>query len=227
MVSFKRSLKTTWWIFEITTTKHKHRTAVILRAILLLVPVLLGAGTTLALYTILPLLPALFFGAVSFIVSLTLMLQTDEEQEKIVNQYLSDESYIDQSIEYTPDIYLSEFIEDNVHPRFYQGVGAWIAGGHVAPEQFLSVIRVFDPYVDALADEDLLSLVQHLYLINTFAPRTRQDAVRIVPPEVPDSYPATILMPPYDNYVRLGGEFPIDAPITPSPFSFDKRPVQE
>lgn len=223
MVSFKRSFKTTWWIFEVTS----HKTAVFLRILLLLIPALLGCGIVLTLSVFLPVIPSILFGAVAFITSLTLMLRTSEEQENVVNQYLSDEFYIDKALEYTPDIYLSEFIEDNVHPRFYQGAGAWIAGGHVSPSNFLEIIRVYDPYVDSLSDEDLMPLVQHIYLINTFSPRTRRDAVKMVPQDTPEAYPATVLVPPYDNYLPPGAEFPINAPIVPSPFGFDKRPLRE
>lgn len=204
MASFKRALRTTWWIFDVTS----HRTSIILRILLLLIPVLLGVGVTLSFLNFLSLIPSLAFGVVAFIVFLTLMLQTSPEQERIVEQYLSDESYIDKSIEYTPDVNLSQFIEDDVRPRFYQGAGAWIASGHIDPEKFLDVIRVFDPYVDSIADEELIPLVEHVHLVNTFAPRPRRDAVKIVDSDAPNSYPATILMPPYDNYVPQGGTFP-------------------
>ena len=121
MASFKRALRTTWWIFDVTS----HRTSIILRTLLLLIPVLLGIGVTLSFLNFLSLIPSLAFGVVAFIVFLTLMLQTSPEQERIVEQYLSDESY------YTPDVNLSQFIEDDVRPRFYQGAGACASSEYI------------------------------------------------------------------------------------------------
>ena len=203
-MSFKRALRATWWIFDVTS----HRTSYIMRTLLLLIPVLLGVGITLSFLNFLPILPSILFGVVGFIVFLTLMLQTSPEQERIVDRYLSDEDFIDKSVEYIPSPELTHFVGDTVRPRFYQGAGAWIAEGHIPPKKFLDSIRIFDTYVDSIADEDLIPLVEHVHLVNTYAPRPRRDAIKIVESDAPNSYPATILMPPYDNYVPEGGTYP-------------------
>lgn len=204
MTSIKKALKTTWWIFNAANSKASR----VYQWLLLIVPPLAGAGVTLSFLNFVTIIPALLFGIATFIVFLVTMLRTNESQELAVENYLTDQTYIDKSIEFVPDPNLTAFLQDDIKPKYYQGAGAWIANGHINPERFIAILKILDPHVDTIDDSDLLNSVEHIYLLNTYAPRTKREAIKIVARDDPDSYPATILTPPYDNYIMKVGTYP-------------------
>mgnify|MGYP003599119069 CR=1 FL=1 len=213
MSSLARALKTTWWIFSATNQR-----SLLPRILLILIPIVISVGAYFTLVTLMPVIPAVVLAIFALFLFFYLMIINNDEQDGVVDRFLSDEDILEKSPIYEPDPNLLTFIGDDIHPKFYQGRGSWIATGHIEPQKFIDIIKILDPFVDTIDDQELLKLVHHRYVVNTYAPRPKRDALKYVPEGTPESYPVTTFSGGYELYT-----YPEDFPVIPSPFLFDTR----
>lgn len=215
MPSIKRYFKSTWWAFSATEQK-----SLLPRLLLFIVPTTISVGVFLSFIVFLPVIPSLVLGLAAFVVFFYIMIESDDDLDRFVDNYLSDEDIMDEAKFYTPD---EGLIGDDISPRFYQGRGSWVAVGHIDPVHFLEILKILDNFIGTIDDSYLIPMIKHQYALNTYAPRTKRDAIKFVEEGTPNSYPVTTFAGSYDLYIREGAEYPNNFPVTPSPFLFDTR----
>ena len=202
-MSLNKSLHTTWNLFNIAPKRFAHTS-------MILAPTLITVGSFFFLAMIIPVGFAVLISAVLFIVTISVMVSTSEEEDQLVQRYLDPPS----QREYIPPVDLSTRPKE-IHPDYYQGAGEWIAPGHVDHFLFVETVRELDPYVRALPDRYIYSLVKYGYIINTYSHRTNRDAIKFVSEDTPNSYPVTHIHVPYDHYVHT--RYPYPAPVVDPP----------
>lgn len=210
----KKSVKTNWWLF--TANKESKTSVLINRIILLATPPIIGIGIALALYhtmALFPLIPSIIAGLLASFLVGYYMVRTSPETEKQVHTFLSEEDLINLGSIYQPSQIISD--PNTIQPSFYQGVGEWMAPGHVPIKEFIQSIKAVDRFVDSVEYEILEDTVEYSYAVNTYSPRTKSPAIRISNHMEPESYPITRLKAPYDNYVTDKG-FPTNLPPIPA-----------
>ena len=202
-MSFNKSLKTTWNLFNIAPKKFAHLS-------LILAPTFTAFGAFFFLALFIPTGIAVLISVALLIGMISIMVSTSEDEDRLVERYLDPPN----QKEYTPPVDINRPRE--ITPDYYQGAGEWIAPGHLDSFLFIETVREMDPHVRALPDKYVYSLVKHDYVINTYASRTNRDAIKFVPEGTPNSYPVTHIHVPYDHYVHAG--YPYPAPVTPPPY---------
>lgn len=209
--TLKRSIRTNWWIYS---ANKESKTSVLFNRILLLAtPPLVGFGIFLALFHLIPvfpLLPSLVAGITTSILIGYYMVRSSPEIDEHVDAFLNEEDLINLTHKYNPTPSPSK-----VQPAFYQGVGEWMAPGHVPIKEFIESIQSVDQFVDSIEYPILEDSVEYSYAVNTFSPRRKTPALRITSKKEEDSYPITRLKAPYDNYVTQKG-YPKNSPPVPA-----------
>lgn len=207
----RKAIHTNWWLFA---ANNDSRLGVFSqRALLVGVPILIGLGFFITLFHVASLFMAILVGVIITLLIGFVMTRTTPEAERRVEHYLSEDLYIDSSEQYHPSTSLIP--ETQIKPVFYQGVGEWMAPGHVPIKEFITTIQTLDTFVDSIEYRQLEDLVEYSYAVNTYSPRRKMPALKLTDQTEPESYPLTRLRAPYDNYVS-NGEYPINMPPSPS-----------
>lgn len=210
----KNALRTTWRIFDATSSKSAARAS---KLAFVLAPVFLGIGLFLIIMDYIPTFPALLLSVgVQILVTYLMVSTTTEQEERLVDKFVHDD-YVPEFDLLDTDAIKNLALSKDFKPYFYQGAGEWVAVGHVSPLSFIDTLQTLDPYLATISDTILLASVEYTHVVNTYSPRNDKAALRFTSPQTRNAYPVTRLRPPHDLYVRTQDPFPLSAPLVRPP----------
>lgn len=160
------------------------------KAIFLLTPLICALGIFLAMAYSGSTVTGLFIAFFVFVVIILLTTSNTEQAKAYVR-------------EETPSFYEPSSTTPTTHPhplspRFYEGAGEWMVDSHVPSNDFLDAILPNDPNLRSVPNHILRKSVQYNHAINVYSPNSSQEAIKIVPPNTPSSFPITRLKASYD-----------------------------